>query len=152
MAVDVTGITAQVRDILAKSPGASISETQGTIGVRSGSAFVEVSVEQLSDENSIVTLSAVTNEELEPSPELFKYVATNADNWVFGHLSAAEREGRASVSLSHNLLGEFLKEEELLLALRYMTQAADDMDDEIKALFGGRRHFEDPSQPSDPDD
>ncbi|MFT4089006.1 MAG: hypothetical protein QM658_17985, partial [Gordonia sp. (in: high G+C Gram-positive bacteria)] len=57
------------------------------------------------------------------------------------------------VSLKHNLLGDFLDPEELMSAVYGLAFVADDVDDELKAKFGGLRFHEDEDEaPSGSDD
>ncbi len=78
-----------------------------------------------------------------PTPELFEYIATNADNWMFGHLSAFRDEGTITIFMTHTLLGDYLDPEELRSAAFGIGFSANDLDDELQSRFGGTRSHED---------
>ncbi len=85
-----------------------------------------------------VSVWAVTNVAVPSSPELFEFIATNADAWLFGHLSAhAAADGTAAVILSHRLFGDFLEDEELVATLSVVASTADEIDEDIQQRFGG---------------
>ena len=46
------------------------------------------------------------------------------------------------VALEHNLLGDYLDEAELVETVLLLANVADDVDDELKAEFGGERFHE----------
>ena len=77
------------------------------------------------------------------TPALFEYVATN-NKYRFGKLSVIILEsGKAVVEVGYALLGTYLDPEELTVAVGMVAGLADDLDDEMKAKFGGRRFHED---------
>jgi hypothetical protein len=81
---------------------------------------------------------------LPPAPELFEYVATNANSYQLGHLYAARVDnGTVTVGFAHSLLGDFLDDEEVFSAVVAVLGTGNQLDDEIKAQFGGERYFED---------
>jgi len=115
---------------------------------RNGSArtFVRVREQERSDESSrtLVDISAPVLFGASPTPELWEYVALNADNWIFGHLWAAkDDEGTVTLILSHRLLGDFLDPEELKSAVAGLAISAEEVDDELAQRFGGRCFHED---------
>ena len=114
---------------------------------RNGSArvFVRVREQQLGDDSSrtLVDLSAPVLFGVSPTPELWEYVALNADNWIFGHLWAAkDDDGNVTLILSHRLLGDFLDPEELKSAVAGLAITAEEVDDKLAEQFGGRRFHE----------
>lgn len=91
------------------------------------------------DEITIVRLTFPLVFEATTSPELYKYVAENADRYVFGHLFVDTAEdGTATIFFRHQLLGDYLDDDELGWALAIMSAAADAIDDELVSKFGGR--------------
>ena len=116
---------------------------KGMVRFRWGSTQVQVESLPFGDEESVVFISIPFLYYLEPSPELFRYVALHADDWYFGHLSLTEREGKFTLWLTHSLLGDYLDVEELKTAVAAMSRTADELDDELKQRFGGDRYHED---------
>lgn len=74
------------------------------------------------------------------TPELFEYIATEANTYRFGALGLFKRDdGTYNVSMSHTLLGDTLDPEELKHALLAVTFTVNGLDDELKERFGGDR-------------
>ena len=115
---------------------------------RNGSAriFVRLRERQLKGDSTsaLVDVFAPVLLDVKPSPELWEYVAKNTDNWIFGHLSAEPTDdGTVTLILSHRLLGDYLDPEELKTAVGGIAVSADEVDDELRQRFGGRRFHED---------
>jgi len=112
-------------------------DRDGNFHFQHGSSHIFVRIRGWNDENTLVSVIAPTNSGIPPSPELFEHIATTADNYVFGHLSATKSDDSVSIMLSHNLLGEYLERDELKLAISGIALSADDVDNKIQDLFGG---------------
>jgi len=117
----------------------------GTFSLQAGSARVFVSCREWPDnDRRLVHLAAPVLQGCTASPELFEHIATRADDYLFGHLSAdREQDGTINVWFTHTLLGDYLDPEELEYAVGGVGGTADQLDDELKARFGGRRFHED---------
>jgi len=99
-----------------------------------------------------VNIYSPINLDVPRSDELFRFLATESDVALFGHLSAREREdGRVDVMFSHRILGDFLQEEELQGVVATIASTADAIDGQIKERFGGRllREVEEGLPPAD---
>ncbi len=111
------------------------------------SAVMEVRVAQREDTPDgrvLIYLSSPFLWNVPATPEVFKYVALNADNYTFGHLSAYEDDhGSLTLYFSHTLLGDYLDQEELDTAIGAVLNTANDLDDELQKQFGGKRTFGD---------
>ena len=128
----------RVRYILTDLLGTVEVDRDGEFSFRHDSARIFVGVRPF-DEGTVVEVRAYTNIGVPPSPELFEYVALNANAYVFGHLGAFEDgEGEIVVIFSHRLLGDYLDPEELKVAVAAVASTADEVDDEIQERFGGR--------------
>jgi hypothetical protein len=114
----------------------------GEIHFRWGSAHVFLKAVQYGADESIVVINIPFLLEVAPSPEVFRHVALHADDWHFGHLSATETGDGLKLWLTHSLLGDYLDVEELKTAVATMASTADQLDDELRAKFGGRRYHE----------
>lgn len=87
----------------------------------------------------VISVWSVTNVDLRATPELFAYVATNADRWLFGHLGArTDEDGSVYVAFSHRLFGEFLHDDELLATVQVVGATAAQIADDVRQRFGGR--------------
>jgi hypothetical protein len=80
------------------------------------------------------------------SDELCRFIAFNPPDFRFGNLwlrESPERDGTLEILYTHELLGDYLDREELLLAVGTVTAAADYLDNELQRRFGGERFHED---------
>jgi len=119
-------------------------DEDGDFSLRNGSAriFVRVVVREGVDWTH-VSLWAPVLRGVKETPAVFEYVALHADDYVFGHLHAIRFDDGIAIGLSHNLLGDYLDEDELGRAVGGMLGVADEIDDELKTQFGGTRFHED---------
>jgi len=77
-----------------------------------------------------------------PSAALYEWIAREGGQYFFGHVSAEDDEsepGKLFLAMSHNLLGDYLDEDELAAALWGVLASADKLDDELQGRFGGQR-------------
>lgn len=141
--MSVAEVKEKVQRTLAKEFGTISVDADGDYWVTAGSARVYVAVKEWG-ERSVVDVFAQTNFGLTPSPELYEWVAKHTSSYRFGHVSLIEfDDGSARVDFRHLLLGDFLDPDELLVAVRAVGITADEIDDEIKDRFGGRRFHDD---------
>lgn len=126
---------------------------KGTIGIdgdgdftfQAGSSrvFIRVSEREGTD-TTIVAVFAPVLRDVQPSPELFEFIAREGGDYFFGHLSFLGFEDGTSLLLfKHNLLGDYLDPEELHWVVGAVGGTADDLDDDLQAKFGGKRVHED---------
>jgi hypothetical protein len=139
--VNIVEMRDRVRYILTDLLGPVEVDRDGEFSFRHDSARIFVGVRPF-DEGTVVEVRAYTNIGVPPSPELYEYLALNANAYVFGHLGAFEDEGGMVVIFSHRLLGDYLDPEELKVAVAAVASTADEIDDEIRDRFGGRLFHE----------
>lgn len=118
-------------------------DRDGDFTARQGSSRIFIRCVEWGEDKTIVTLMVPLLLDVQPSAELFRHVALHSNDWIFGHLYAVERDGRAELHLGHKLLGDYLDPEELKSAVAGMALTADHIDDELKNQFGGNRFHED---------
>jgi hypothetical protein len=139
-------VSAKVYDILAANFDAELHD-RGGYTLRQDSVQMFVYVNQWSkqpDGPVTIKFSCPILFDLQPSPELFEHLAVHADDYLFGHLSAFSSDaGAVTIFFTHNILGDFLDEEELTSTIRLMLGTADQLDDELKEQFGGERFHDD---------
>jgi len=141
MGASLLEVKDRVQRYLSEIIGTVQIDKEGDYNFRQNSTHVFISVYELNETNFGVNVFAQTNFQVPPSPELFKYVATN-NGYRFGRLCATEKDDGVLISFSHNLLGDFLDLEELRWAVGAVAVTADEIDDEIKNKFGGRLVYE----------
>lgn len=141
--VGVAEVKEKVQRHLTREFGSISVDQDGDYWVTSGSARVYVSVKEWG-ERTFIEVFSQTNFGLAPSPELYEWIAKHTAEYRFGHVALVELDdGTARVDFRHHLLGDFLDPDELALAVRAVGITADEIDDEIKGLFGGRLFHDD---------
>ena len=91
---------------------------------------------------SLVNISSPILWSVPPTPQLFEWIAREGGRYYFGHVQAADDvrdQGKVFLSMNHTLLGDYLDEEELAAAMYAVLNTADQLDDELKNRFGGKR-------------
>lgn len=132
----------KVQRYLGESFGAVEVGPRGEFTLQQGSSRIFIECDDWHEERSIVRLTVPLLFGCEPTPALFRHVALHADDYLFGHLSAFESDGKIDVFFTHVLLGEYLDSEELFHAVLGMAAVGDKIDNELQAEFGGRRFHE----------
>jgi hypothetical protein len=133
---DISAVIEQVRGYLVELFGSAEVDGDGDFMFRHGSTQVWVGVKPFHTDHTVVRIYALTNANVPPTPELFRFVATRG-TYVFGHLRCTEAAGRVTVYFSHSLLGETLDPESFKVAVYMVAGIADELDDEIRRRFGG---------------
>ena len=128
----------RVRQMLAESSGGADVLPGGELTFLFESVQVFLNVLDVGENMPVVNVFAVTNVEVPPSPQLYRFVATKANDWVFGHLGAREEQRGVTIMFRHTLLGEYLDRDELAHAVHAVATTADGLDNEIKRQFGGK--------------
>lgn len=112
------------------------------VSARFGSARIFLFVKDWGDGDVKVEFQAMLVQDVPPSPELFEHVARSG--FAIGSLTCVDGEnGLIDVLLIHNQLGQTMDPEEFHLAMALLVQTADEIDDELQAMFGGRKFHED---------
>lgn len=132
----------RVQRMLADLFGTIEIDREGDFTFRHGSARVFISVSDGFGEHTLVSVRAITNLRVPPSPELFRYISTD-NHYIFGALRAHEGDEGVLITFRQTLLGDTLDPEELQAAVIAVASTADDVDDEIQSRFGGDRFHED---------
>ena len=147
MSDDLELLTVKVQRILAEYLSDVRLSDKGGFMVPYESTMVVVSPRQMDEERTAVVLFALMNQNVPATPELFKWVATNTDEYMFGHIGLHMLEGddtKCNLVFSHTLLGDYLDPEELRSAIGAVATTANHLDDEVQDRFGGER-WADPS-------
>jgi hypothetical protein len=90
---------------------------------------------------TLVLISSLILRGVKPTPALYEWVARKGGSRWFGHVEVYDdREpGSVYLILSHTLLGDYLDEKELEVAMWSVLAGADGWDDELQKQFGGKR-------------
>ena len=120
--------------------GNTISVSFTDVSTRVNVSVTDWGTNKDGDPSSLVQLSAPILWEVDPSPALYEFIARQS--YYFGHITAhddSSAPGKLFLLMSHTLLGDYLDEEELSSALYAMLGTSDNLDDELKGKFGGKR-------------
>jgi hypothetical protein len=133
------------RMLVAKFKNVMLAEDGFAIEMGSSRVNIEIKDFGKDDEDNprtIVHLWAPVGREVKPSPELFRWVAVEAQEYFFGAtLVVVQPEAtQCLVIFKHTLLGDFLDLAELEAAVGLVAVAADEYDDIVKTKFGGKRY------------
>lgn len=92
------------------------------------------------NERVLIQCYAPVLREVPPTPELYKWVATEGQNYYFGSYHAAEMDdGTILLVFEHTLLGDYLDPEEFHSTVGALAGGANEMDEELQQRFGGKR-------------
>lgn len=114
-------------------------DRDGDFTFQAGSSRVFVRVVDWGNGDTVVNVWAIVAAEVPATPDLFRFIATETDSYMLGHLGCQlGDDGSALVTFSYRILGNVLDEEELMHAAVAVASTADKIDDEVVAQFGGR--------------
>lgn len=146
---DVDTTMMKVQRLLTGPMGLRISLQGETISVAFSDASTRVNItvrewgkNKDGDPSSVVQLSCPILWEVDPTPALYEWIARDGGRYFFGHVTAYDDNsaaGKLFLGMSHTLLGDYLDEGELSATLYAMHGTADQLDDELKGKFGGKR-------------
>jgi hypothetical protein len=109
-----------------------------------GSARMFVVPAWLENDAAVIRVFAITNLDVPLTQELMEFLLAKNMEFVFGGFALDPQE--RAVWFNHNLLAEYTAPDEFEATLAAIAHTADELDDEIKGLFGGRLYVESPEQ------
>jgi hypothetical protein len=115
------------------------------IFIRTLEREISPDMEEFWSENQLsrtaVYVWAPTIFDVKPSNELYKWVATEGTDFFYGHckVSPFGDNGNVQVIFEITIAGDTIDPGELKQALLAVATTADDLDDVLKAKFGGKR-------------
>lgn len=137
----------KVQRILASSFDNVMLTKDGGFAIERGSTRVNIEVrdwgkDPKGEPSSIVRLWAPVVRKLKPTPEFYRWAATEGQNFIFGTVTVVEDEeaGDCFVAFDHSLLADYLDPDELVQAVVAIVLTADDLDDKVHERFGGLRY------------
>jgi T3SS (YopN, CesT) and YbjN peptide-binding chaperone 1 len=132
----VQELRAKVQRDLIDMFGAVDVDDEGDFSLPHGSTRVFVSVVEWSPQTYVLRVFAITNSDVTISPELTLALVTANSEVLFGKFSLL-REKRI-VLFEHALLAQFVAPEELKVAVAAVAVAANDYDEKIQQIAGGK--------------
>ena len=117
--------------------------SDGDFVVEFNSATAFVRVFELSSGVVLVRVFSVVLRKVPLTAALYRWVATEGQDYFFGHIQVQENDDAfGALIFEHHLLGDYLDLDELAFALNCIGLHADELDDELKQRFGGKRFDE----------
>jgi hypothetical protein len=91
---------------------------------------------------TVVNLWAPVIVDVKPSNDLYKWVATEGQDFVYGHCKVLDFSDKGNVQVLYEITiaGDTIDPGELKQALLAVAMTSDDLDDELKGKFGGKRY------------
>jgi len=134
-------VAAVVARLLKTTPDALQVDSDGDIGIRSGSAMVFVRVR---DNPPLVDVFSPVLTEVEMTEKLYLRLSELTNRMPIGRLYCTTDTVWASVPV----FGRDFQATHLMLAVQVMTGLADELDDRLQGEFGGRRFFGEGDKPA----
>src|SRR5436305_10199306 len=134
-------VTAVVAGLLKTTPDALQVDSDGDIGIRSGSAMVFVRVRE---NPPLVDVFSPVLTEVELTEKLYMRLSELTNRMPIGRLYCTTDTVWASVPV----FGRDFQATHLMLAVQVMTGLADELDDRLQGEFGGRRFFGEGDKPA----
>ena len=94
------------------------------------------------EHRTVVETGALILREVEPTPEMFEWVATEGGEYLIGHVRVIVGDNpgdKALLVYESRILGDFLDEEELEISLHTTRFLASELGETLQARFGGKR-------------
>jgi hypothetical protein len=135
---DLDGLRQRVQQVLLDHD-LKIELRKSAVLVPFESTSVMVSFGEIGNDRTVVSLRGLVCQEVPISADLKAFIADKSAEYLFGHLAYLEIEGTAYIEFRHNLLGDFLDPDEIMVALSAVAQTSNELDDVIKERFGGER-------------
>jgi len=129
-------VTTVIAAMLNTTPDALPVDTEGDVGIRSGSAMVFVRVR---DEPPLVDVFSPVLTDVKPNEQLYVKLSELTHRMPIGRLYFSGETVWASVPV----FGRDFQPTHLMLAVQVMTGLADELDDRLHGEFGGKRFFVD---------
>ena len=140
MSAQLDALKMKVQNILSQNLRLGLSKDGAlTVLVDSSQTWVRC-WEPADGQRRFVSIECPLIFDVQPTPEVFRYIALHADDKIYGHLSCSEGEDGLIIMFTHQLLGDYLDEEELLQAVYGVAGSGEDLDDELQGMFGGKRY------------
>jgi len=142
---DVSVVQQEVGEVLVTDlglDGVRLSPSGGlAVSVEGKEVFIDVFARGPGgNAGTVVSVYAPIGADVPITPELLGWVAQQSGAWVFGHVVVApdaEAPERCFLTMSHNLLGEFLNRVELSSVLVAVAASATELTGQVESRFGG---------------
>jgi hypothetical protein len=136
----VAATRSRVDAFLQASFGRVLVDEEGDFTVQRGGVPAFVQLFWLAGRHTVVLVWSVSNFDVSIDSDLTEFLATETNNLAFGQFQLYEDDAR--IHISHALLGEFLRRQELDVAVDAVIEATGHYGRVVRERFGGRLGFE----------
>ncbi|HWN98707.1 MAG TPA: hypothetical protein VNS63_05495 [Blastocatellia bacterium] len=117
----------------------NVTTMDDTLVLQEGSTFIYARAFPIGDKKAGVEIFSYVVADVDVSQELMRYLLTYNLRLILGAFGLAPGEdGKATVVLSHSILGDTMSRDELYASVSAIARVADDLDDQIVETFGGK--------------
>ncbi|MEK6302251.1 MAG: YbjN domain-containing protein [Acidobacteriota bacterium] len=117
----------------------NVTMMDGMLVLQEGSTFVYARVFPIGEKKAGVEVFAYVVADVGVTEELMRYLLTYNLRLILGAFGLAIGEdGKATVVLSHSILGDSMSRDELYASVSAIARVADDLDDQMVKAFGGQ--------------
>lgn len=117
----------------------NVKTMDDTLVLQEGSTFIYARAFPIGDKKAGVEVFAYVVADVDVTEELMRYLLTYNLRLILGAFGLAVGEdGKATVLLSHSILGDTMSRDELYASVSAIARVADDLDDQIVKAFGGK--------------
>src|SRR5262249_40052593 len=117
----------------------NIKETKDAFALQEGSTFVYVRTFPIGEKKAGVEVFSYVVVDVAVTEDLMRYLLTYNLRLMFGGFGLPiDENGKGAVVLTHTILGDDLRRNELYASVSAIAHVADDLDDRIVTAFGGR--------------
>jgi hypothetical protein len=107
--------------------------------LQEGSTFVYVRAAAIGESQACIEIFSHVIVEVEVTEALMRYLLTYNLKLALGAFGLSlDENGKGTVVLTHTILGEAMDKEQLYTSVSAIARIADDLDDKIVEMFGGK--------------
>ncbi len=109
----------------------------GDLWIREGSTVVAIVLSDWNEQTLVSVMAPVALDVKKVTAELTRFLAEKNNDLLFGKFSLNPEDN--SIWYTHVLLGDYLDEEELFVAVAQVAITADEYDEQVSKMARGRR-------------
>ncbi|HJQ24241.1 MAG TPA: YbjN domain-containing protein [Blastocatellia bacterium] len=134
----------QARDYLHALFGeVNVTQMGDTLALPEGSTYVYVRAFPIGDKQAGVEVFSYVVIDIEVTEALMRHLLTYNLRLIFGSFGLSlDESGKGAIVLSHTILGDGMQSAHLYASVAAIARAADDLDDQLIAVFGGKTAFD----------
>ncbi len=138
MAKSIQAHRDHIRKVVTNAIGPVLVTSDETLGFTYGTAVVSVAVVEPFDDWPVVDMIGVILNDLKGGKDLFRSVVSEEPR-VIGRLSLYDdSDGTLALVYSHRMFADFVSDTDLVAAISFVAETANDLTDQYMARFGGQ--------------